>query len=349
MNKNISVSASEKLNLFSNLSTMLNAGIPILETVESLLDGSKGNTKKILEVLRDDLIQGKHLYSSFSNFPNVFDKVTINIIKASEEAGTLDITLKDLKQQITKDIEFTNRIKAALIYPLLIFIVFIGILLLILVVVVPKISTVFLKLKLELPLPTKMLIFVSNLILNYTIPAILGTVAITCGFIFLYRTKKHFIFNILFSLPLVEKLIKEIDLTRFSRSLCLLLTAGITITNALELAEDVVLKSEVAKSIGFARETVLSGKAMSEGFKEKKDIFPSMMIKIIEAGEKTGTLEKSMQDISEYLDYEVSNTLKMLTTILEPLMLVVVGILVGAMMLSIIAPIYGLIGQVGGR
>ncbi|MFH1832606.1 MAG: type II secretion system F family protein [Candidatus Levyibacteriota bacterium] len=348
-NQNISISNSEKLNLISNMATMLNAGIPILETVQSLMEGSKGNTKKILEAVQDDLAEGKHLYSSFSNFPNVFDKVMINIIKASEEAGTLDITLKDLKQQITKDIEFIGRVKGALIYPVLVFIVFAGIMLLMLVVVIPRISSVFLKLKISLPLPTKILIFASDALLHQTIPIILATVGVVFGFILLYRAQKRLVYNIVFSLPLVEKLIKEIDLTRFSRSLYLLLASGITINSALELAQDVVLKSDVSKAIAHAKETVLSGRPMSEGFKERKDVFSSIMIKIIEAGEKTGTLEKSMQDIAEYLDNEVSSTLKTLTVVLEPVMLVIVGILVGAMMISIIAPIYGLIGQVGAR
>lgn len=348
-NENVSISSNDKLALISNFSTMLSAGIPILETVDSLLEDAKGNTKKILEVLREDLIEGKHLYSSFSRFPGAFDKVTINIIKAAEEAGTLDVTLKDLKQQITKDIEFRDKIKAALTYPLLIVIVFLGVFLLILLVVIPKISAVFLRLKVELPLPTKILIFVSNMVINYTIPVVITIVALSLGFILLYRKKKRWILNILFSLPFVENLAKEIDLTHFSRNLYLLLNAGITINNALELTEDVVTKPEITRAIIHTRETVLAGKQVSEGFKDNKNIFSAIMIRIIEAGERTGTLDKSMQEISEHLDYQVSNSLKTLTTILEPLMLVAIGILVGGMMLAIIAPIYGLIGQVGGR
>ena len=104
--QSISLKNSEKLNLISNFSTMISAGIPILETVDSLLEDSKGNTRKLLLIIREDLLQGNHLYSSFSKFPNIFDKVTINVIRASEVAGTLDATLKDLKVQIEKQIEF---------------------------------------------------------------------------------------------------------------------------------------------------------------------------------------------------------------------------------------------------
>lgn len=350
MNTNrITISSSDKLSLLSNLSTMMTAGIPILEAIDSLSEEAKGNLKKILESVRADLTEGKRLYTSFASYPMVFDKVTVNVMKASEEAGTLDITLKDLRMQIQKEIEFTDKIKASLAYPLLIVVVFFGVLLLILIVVIPKIALVFSRLKIVLPLPTKILIFLSSLLLTYTIPVILTVMGITTGLFFLYRLQKPLMLRVLFALPFIRNLIKEIDLTRFSRSMYLLLTSGITITTALELSEDVVMRDDIAKTISFAKETVLAGKNMSEAFKIRKNIFSNIMIKIIQAGEKTGTLDKSMQDLSEHLDYLVSNTLKSLTTLMEPILLIVVGLLVGGMMLSILVPIYSIIGQVGAR
>lgn len=344
--KNLSLSTSEKIGLISNLNTMLSAGIPILETVDSLLDGAKGNQKKLLEVLRDDLTQGRHVYESFAKFPRVFDKVTINLLKASEEAGTLEITLKDLKGSIQKDAEFTDKVKSALFYPMIILIVFGLVMLLMLTFVIPRISTVFLRLKVSLPLPTQILIFVSDIILKYTIPTIVATLFIVMGVVVLYRFKKRMIMGFLFSLPVVSKLVREIDLTRFCRSLYLLLSSGIPITMALDLSREVVLKNEIRRVIENSRDMVSAGKKMSEGLVTGKGIIPNIIIKIVEAGEKTGSLDKSMEDIAVYLDYEVSNSLKSLTVLLEPLMLVFVGILIGGMMLAIIAPIYGLISQV---
>lgn len=345
----LSLSNNEKLGLISTMATMLTAGIPILETVDSLMDDAKGNQLKILKAVREDLMQGKPLYSSFERFPNVFNTVTINIIKSSEEAGTLDVVLKDIRNQIQKDMEFMDKVKSALMYPIIIFCVFMVVMIVILVVVIPKIATVFTQLRVNLPLPTKVMIFASKTITSYPIPVIIGVIIVIGGFVALYKFQKKAILGFLFSLPVISTLIKQIDLTRFSRSMYLLLTSGITITNALELSEDVVLRSDISKAITFAKETILSGKKLSEGFKQKKSIFPGIIIKIIEAGEKTGTLEKSMQDIADYMDYQVTNTLKTVTSLLEPLMLVVVGFLVGGMMMSIIAPIYGLISQVGGR
>ena len=162
-------------------------------------------------------------------------------------------------------------------------------------------------------------------------------------------TNKKFILNILFSFPLISELIKQVDLTRFTRSLYYLLSSGIPIVSALELTEDVVLRHDITHIIEQSKQTVITGKRLSDSLKNFKKIIPSIMIKIIEAGEKTGSLDESLKEVSEYLDYQVSNNLTRLTVLLEPIMLVAVGVVVGGMMIAIIGPIYGLIGQVGAR
>ncbi|MCX6793905.1 MAG: type II secretion system F family protein [Candidatus Gottesmanbacteria bacterium] len=345
--QNTTLNNSEKIGLMGNLATMLSAGIPILDVVNSLLEDSKGGQRKILETLREDHMQGKHLYITFSKFPRVFNKVTVSVIRASEEAGTLDITLRDLKVTIQKEVEFSDKVRSAMIYPLFISIVFLGVLLMILVVVVPKISTVFSRLTVTLPLPTKILIFLSDLLVKNTFAVIIVLSVLVTGIIVLYRRQRSVLLELLYSLPMVSKLIQEIDITRFSRNLHLLLSSGLPITEALELTSDVVIKRKTAQIIRTSRDMVLGGKKLSEGFRSAKGYIPSIMIKLMEAGEKTGTLDKSMQDISEYFDYEVTNTLKMLTALLEPVLLVGVGFVVGGMMLAIIAPVYGMIAQVG--
>src|SRR3990167_624549 len=201
----ISLSNGEKISFIQNLSTMLTAGISILEAIDALLEDARGKHKKFLEIVREDIIQGNHLYQSFTRFPLVFDKVTVNLLKASEEAGTLETTLHDLKKNIQKEMEFSDKVKSAMIYPFLIGLVFAGVLLLMLVVVVPKISSVFLRLRMDFPLPTKILI-------------------------------------------------KEIDLTRFSRSFSLLLHSGVPIVTALDLTKDVVISKDTHKVISLSEE-----------------------------------------------------------------------------------------------
>lgn len=345
----ISISTKDKIALFDNLSTMLAAGISILESVDSILEDSKGDIAKFLTVLRQDLTQGKQVYSTLEKFPKSFDKVTVNIVKASEEAGSLDVSLKDIKSHIQKEMEFVDKIKSAMIYPFVILGVFILVMVVILVFVMPKLASVFGRMNVELPLPTKMLMFLSNLILNNTVLLIVGIVAIIIGFIILMKTKKELVYGVLFSLPLISNLIKEIDIARFTRSMSLLLASGLTVTSALELCEKILWRKDMQKLVAHTRKSVLAGKRFSDGMRDRKDLVPMIVIKLIEAGEKTGGLEDSMQNISEHMDYEVDRSLTTLTTLLEPVMLLFIGVVVGGMMLSIIAPIYSLIGQVNNR
>ena len=346
--ENLTLSTNDKLAIVSNLATMLKAGIPILEAVESLREDCKGNQKKVLDTLAEDLVQGKGVNYSFAHYPRVFDKVTVNIIKAAENAGTLDTTLTDLKASIKRDIEFNDKIKEAMIYPMLIMVVFIGISLMILTFVIPKIAVVFSNMNVKMPLVTKVMIFMSNLILKQTIPLIVVLAIIILLTVFIFKKQKKNILNLFTKLPYISDLSKKIDVTRFARTLYLLLNSGIPIVSALQLSEDVVLRKDVVKAINHLYEIVLSGKKISTGLKDHKNIFPTILIKITEAGEKTGTLDQAMQEASEYMDYEVAGSLKTVTTLIEPLMLILVGIAVGGMIMSIISPIYGMVGQLGG-
>jgi len=344
---NLHISAQEKISLIGNLTTLLAAGIPILEAIESLLEDSKGTQKKVLTVLKDDLEAGKHIHSGFEKFPKIFSKVTVNLIKAAEEAGTLETTLKDLKKTAQEEMEFIDKVKSALFYPIIIMAVFFLVTIIIITVVIPKISKVFTKLKVPLPLPTKILIFVSDITLNYTVYLLAILAVLVIIVIILFQFKREFFYKIFSSLPVISQLIRQLDITRFTRSLHLLLISGIPIATALELAEDVIIKDEVKNLVSKARELAISGEQFSHGLKTKKNIFSSVTIKLMGVGEKTGTLANSMQSVSEQMDYEVIRTLNKITILIEPIMLVAVGLSVGALMLAIIAPIYGMISQVG--
>ncbi len=337
---------NEKLGLISNLSTMVNAGLTMSEAIDSLIPDATGNLKILLLGIQEDINQGKPLYSSLLKYPQIFDHVTVTIIKAAEASGTIDVVLKDVKATVKKDIEFTDKIKSALTYPMIILVVFTGVLLLLLTFVIPKIASVFLKLRVSLPLPTRIMIFMSDIIIHYTIPAILVTAVCIVLLIFLYKKQKRIFVQLILGLPYVSIMARQIDLTRFCRSMYLLLTSAIPLYTALQLTETVAIKSEIIAAIVRARDFVGAGKRMTDGFHGQKAI-PSLMVKIIEVGERSGSLDKSMEDLTEYFDYQVTMQLQYLVTLLEPLILVIVGVIVGGMMMAIIAPIYNLIGQVG--
>lgn len=347
--ESVSFSTDEKINLLSNLATMLSSSIPILDAVNTLLEDSKGNLNFFLNTLKMDLTAGHRVNTTFAKFPRSFDRVIVNLIRGAEESGTLETTLKDIKNNIQKEAEFTDKIKSAMMYPTIIFSVLIGVMLMILVVVIPKVSVVFTRLRVPLPLPTKIMIFVSDFLINQYLYVIFGLIILVIVSVFLYKEKRSFFINLIISLPLVSGLSKKIDLTRFTRSLFLLLTSGLPISTALEFSQDVVSNQQLKGLIQNSRIMLTSGKQFSAGLKNNKNAIPSMMVKLIEVGEKSGTLEKSLQDISEYMDYQVSKELKTITTLIEPIMLIFVSVAVGGMMIAIIGPMYGLISQVGGR
>ena len=342
----VSLPNADKLGLLSNLSTMVNAGLTLAEAVESLLEDATGNVTIVLTGIQADIIQGKPLHTALSKYPRIFDRVTVAIIKAAEESGTIDVVLKDVKNTIKKDIEFVDKIRSALTYPTVILVVFFGVLLLLLTFVIPKISDVFLQLRVNLPLPTRILIALSDIILHYTIPTLVVLGGCIASMIYLYKKQRKLFVRLFLSLPYISSVARQVDLTRFSRSMYLLLISAIPLYSALELAEGTAVKREIREAIVRAREYVGGGKRLADGLRGNRAI-PALMVKIIEVGERSGTLDKSMEDISEYFDYQVTTTLQYLMTLLEPVILVLVGVIVGGMMMAIIAPIYNLIGQVG--
>jgi type IV pilus assembly protein PilC len=346
---NVFLPTDDKIAVIYNLSTMLAAGIPIVEVMSSLLEDAKGPSKKLLQTLRDDLNQGSQLWSAMAKYPYIFDKVTVSIVQASEQAGTLDVTLKDIRLQMQKDKEFSDKVRGAFIYPAIIGGVFGIVMVVILFFVLPKLAAVFKTSKVNLPATTQFLFNLSEFLNKNWLPVtiVFGILMFIASIFFKYN--RNAVMSVVTGLPGIVKLMRQIDMTRFTRSLYLLLSSGITITQALELTEQVVGRPEIRKVIHKCREMVTSGKYLSEGFRNAKAILPSIVVKITEAGEKSGNLEKSMQDVSEFLDYQTSNTLRVLTAAIEPIMLVTVGILIGGMMLSIISPMYQIIGSVGNK
>jgi len=347
--KSLSISSQEKYSIISSLATFLASGIPILESIDSILEESKGNTKKILIQLKQDLEQGKTLAYSLARNPNAFDPITVNLIKGAEESGTLEDALKDLTVSIQKDIDFMDKVKGSLVYPSLVVLVLLAVIILNLFFVIPRVAQVFSRLKIDVPLPTQILISTSNFVNDNLILAIIAIAILISLIIVTIRVQKPIISRLLFSLPLVSKLITEIDLTRFSRSLALLLKAGIPIDEALTLSANVVSKKQIKKVIEDTLKQVTQGNKISVGLKNTPNVIPSFMLRIIEAGEKSGTLEQSFQSLSNQLEKRVENRLKTLTLLIEPFLLIFVGLIVGALMLAIIAPIYNLIGQIGQR
>lgn len=335
----------DKLTLISNLATMMNAGIPILEAVEGLLEESKGPMHKTLSLLRDSLYEGHPISHGMAKMPDIFDPVTINLVRAGEEAGTLETVLKDLTKSIKKEMAFTDRLKSSMTYPLFVLIIFVSVLSFILAFVIPRISKVFSGFKGELPSATKFLMNASAFLLDFYLYIIIGVVMVAVLLIVLYKLQRRAVLNALLSMPGLQNLGRQIDLANFTRSMHLLLSAGIPVAEALAFSETVVSKKDVRGMIRSMKEKVMAGQPLSAGIRTSRHVAPPMMVRIVETAEASGALEAAMQDLAVYFEAQVNRTLKLLTTLLEPIMLVVMGLLVGGMMLAVVAPIYNLITQ----
>jgi type IV pilus assembly protein PilC len=338
----------DKLDLISNLSTMLAAGIPLLEAVDSLREESKGALRKVLNALHDSLSEGHPLSHGMEKLSRVFDPVTINLIKAAEESGTLEETLKNVTTSIKKQMAFSDKLKSSLTYPTFVLLIFVAVLVFILAFVIPRMGRVFAGMP-NLPAATRFLLDASQFLRDHYLH-ILGVIVLL-GLVaaWLFATHRREMINAFLSLPGLKRLGREIDLANFTRSLGMLLKAGIPVAEALKFSEAVVTKKEVRAMIDDMRRNVDAGHSLSRGIRAAKGVAPPLMVRITETAEASGALETSMQDLSEYFESQVSRTLKNFTSLLEPVMLVVMGLLVGGMMLAVIAPIYSLIGQLSGR
>jgi type IV pilus assembly protein PilC len=198
----------------------------------------------------------------------------------------------------------------------------------------------------DLPLVTRFLIFLSGLLINFWPWIVGGLILAGVLFYWILKTRRRQILYLLSSLPFLSELAREIDLVRFSRSMALLLASGIPISKSLELSQNVLVRKELIDILEFARQEVSQGKKLSEALCVKKGVIPQILIRIVSTGERSGGLERSFQESSEFFDNRVSATIRTITTLLEPTILVVVGLVVGVIMLSIIAPIYQLIGSI---
>ncbi len=343
------LSSKQKLSLFENLHTMLSAGIPIVESFDSIKEDMPAGHKKLMSDIQKSLTEGVSLSTALSKPKGLFDPITVNLLNSGEKSGNLVEVLEEIVIHIKREIDFSSKVKTALLYPLLVFILFIGIMVVIMTYVIPRISEVFGKLKVDIPVPTQILITASEFFNEYWIWILVATVLLIVGLVLLARFKKRFLMNMLSSMPFVSGLFLKIDISRLFRSMHVLLSSGITIDDSVEYSAQVVSNKKLIKVLKSSKNVLLEGKSLSEGLKQDHKLFGNLTLRMLQAGEISGTLENSVKRISEDYDKKVEESLKMITTILEPVMLITIAVFVGGIMLAIIAPIYQMIGNISQR
>lgn len=341
----------EKIAIVESLAIMLASGIPILEALDSIEEDSTSlNTKGVIDAIRDSAQKGNSLADSFSQFPKVFDDIFINTVKAGEESGSLDKVLKQLSDNLRQTEQIKADVRNAMLYPAIVLAVLLFVLVILLGFVVPKVAEVFNRLSIPKPLPTKILLSTASFLnQNYIfVLVILATIAILASILLSKKEIRRKIYTISFRIPLIGIILKYLDLSRFSGTLSLLLSAGIPIIRAVEASSSVMINQKTKLQIAEITHELTEGKSLAESMRKYKS-FPTLMTRLISTGEKTGSLDKVLAEVSSHYHTKLSRQVKTLSTTLEPILIIIIGVIVGAVIIAIISPIYQLIGQIQPR
>ena len=348
LDKTRRISTVEQAIFCRYLSTMMKAGLPLAESIEIM--AKESTNRKMGRILRDlqfSLQRGQKLSTVFSRYPEIYDSVFLTLTRAGEESGTLEQSFDYLAKQLMSSYELSQKVKGALLYPAVILSAMMGVGVIMITFVLPRISSVFLRLNIKLPLATRLLLTVSQFMGN-NFPWIIGSALLLLSALVVIirfsRTRKA-LARFSSKFPVLSRLFDQLDLARFSRTLSTLLKSGVPIVESIRVSVELLTQTKFVKLGKTFEESIQKGQSLSDAIAQGEGIFPGLMTQSIRAGEKTGSLEVVLEELAQFYEQEVEHTLKGLTSILEPVLMLVIGVAVGAMVISIIAPIYSIIGN----
>jgi type II secretory pathway component PulF len=339
---------NELLNFTYFLHLILTSGIPI---ISGLRDMAKqlGNRRvsSLAGFVHAKVEAGMSLSEAMSEYPDSFPSYYTGMVKAGEASGKLDDVLSDLRNYLEWQIAFKKTIRSAMAYPAIVLTAVILLGTLLFTFVMPKFVRILTELKVPLPMPTKVLIFIASFIKGYWPVIILFLVSIPLIFRFVYKTEsgKRMIDLLMLKLPIFGGLIRRLNLSRYFRTFATLYRSGLTIDDTLKISTDVIKNTIIITSLRRVTEVVLGGESLYRAFRDVEG-FPPIVINMVEIGEKTGTLDTTALRISEMYDREVSETLRRLFTILEPLIIIMLGALVLLTLASFFLPLYRIVGGI---
>ncbi|HOD01680.1 MAG TPA: type II secretion system F family protein [bacterium] len=326
------------------LSTMVSAGLPIARALEVLSSQSTNSKlKKIISDVLKSVEGGASLSASFSLYPKVFSNTYVSLVRAGESSGKLDVILKKLADNMEADRELNSKFKSAMIYPIVILVAMMAVMLILMVFVMPKLTTMYEGMQIELPATTKIIINVSNFMAKYIyliLIVIVGLVIVIRSF-FSSERGKNFVSEIIGKVPVFGKITLMKDYSSFSRTLSLLINAGVPIVDALNIVSVTMSGMPLRRAIQEAARQVEKGNSLSSFFKSNS-AFPPLIGQMMGVGEETGKTDEVLERVAVYYEGEVNNLVKGLSSALEPLILVILGVMVGFLIISVITPIYKL-------
>jgi len=339
------VKQDELVMVTRNLGSMLTAGLTVTRALSVIERQTKNvKLKGVMKRVVESINKGDSFYSALKDFPEVFDDLYVSMIRAGEESGGLAEALKILAIQMERSANIKKKIKGAMIYPAIVISVMGIIGVLMMMFVMPAITGVFKEMGNDLPAATQALISISDFFANHTIIALLSIVGVIGGVISLLRTKggKKATSWMVTRLPVIGTIAKEANAARTARTLASLLDSGVDVIRSLEITEEVVQNVYYKKILQDARLRVEKGTPLSETFVERSDLYPILVGEMILVGEETGQIAGMLKELAIFYETEVERKTKDLSTIIEPLLMVVIGAGVGFFALALIAPIYSI-------
>lgn len=339
------VPLKEKLFFVQHLSVMVKAGISLSAALKTLTKQTENKYfASILEEISSNVEKGTSFAECLKPHNKIFGELFVNMIEAGEISGKLEEVLQQLYIQMKKQNELISKVKGALTYPIVILVAMLGIGIFMIVFIVPKITGIFQELNAELPLPTKILIGVSNALVNHGIIAGLLAATFIISFLKVINTHKgkYYFQTILLELPIISPIIKKINLARFSRTVSGLLKTDIMIIKTFQITANVLSNLHYKEALLEMSEKIKKGSQINEVVAKYSKLFPPIVYQMIAVGEETGELDNILVELAEFYENEIDQIMSNLPSIIEPILILFLGCGVGAMAVAIIMPMYSL-------
>ncbi|MFH0997778.1 MAG: type II secretion system inner membrane protein GspF [Pseudomonadota bacterium] len=333
---------SELAIMTRQLGTLMTAGFPLVAALDALIPQTRSPLlKNQLTRIKDDIVGGSSLSHALSTVSNTFSPLYINMIQAGESSGTMELVLDRLAEMIEKQQQVTQRVTSAMTYPVFMTLIGAGILLFLITYIVPTIAGLFADMKQVLPAPTRILIGISRLLQRWWWLIPIAIVLFIPSFQRLRNTVsgRHAIDRTLLSLPILGDFLRKLSAARLARTLGLLLGNGVSLLSALEIVKNIAGNVLIADAVEAAAEKVRQGQGLA-GSLEATRQFPALFIQMIQVGEQSGALENLLKKVADLFENEVETALMRMASLLEPVMILIMGVMVGFIVLSICLPIF---------
>ncbi len=337
---------TDLVNFTRQLSTMVTAGLQITNSLDILESQARPGMSKVVGEIRRSVEGGGTLAGAMEKHPQVFDRIYIALVKAGEAAGSLDKVLSRLADNLEKKREFQRKIKGAMIYPIIVVLAMVAVGTIMVLFVLPQMMTIYEEFQADLPMATKILLSISSFATEFWYLALVLLVGLAFAVRLLSRNAQFQaqFDRITFSLPIIGKLKTQVMLTEFSRTLSLLVGAGVLIIDALNIVVDSFSSPLYRGAIESSIEKVEKGFSLATALAQE-GIFPPILPQMIAVGEETGKIDEVLKKVSVYFEQEAEMAVKGLTTAIEPLIMIVLGVGVGFLVIAVIMPIYNLTSQ----